>query len=184
LRKRFWSQTRPEALTILKYNLKLIFAEPRREYILTTRWSVSGRLEQVAATFKDVQAFPRWWRPVFLKAVIVDPGAEDGKGRVAALTTRGFLPYVLRWRIRIIDAHEPFGFDFCSSGDLVGFGQWTFRQAGVHVHIELHWTVVIQKAVLNQMSLVLKPLLIRNHKWAMECGERGLQKEIQRRSTN
>jgi hypothetical protein len=149
---------------------------------LTTRWTVAGRLDEVAAIFRDVEAFPLWWRPVFLKAAIVEHGSADGKGRVADLTTRGFLPYVLRWRILITGSREPFGFDFCASGDLVGCGEWKFRQAERHVDIELHWKVTIEKAVLRQLSPVLKQLLVRNHRWAMACGKRGLQTEMLRRS--
>lgn len=161
-----------------------MFTEPGNDYLLTTRWTVAGQLDQVAATFKDVQAFPRWWRPVFVNAAIVEEGATDGNGRVAAVTTRGFLPYVLRWRIQTIFTNEPLGFKFRASGDLDGFGQWTFRQDGDQVRVELVWKVAIQKLVLKQLSPVLKPLFIRNHRWAMECGERGLRNEIQRRSTN
>ena len=84
--------------------------------------------------------------------------------------------------IEIIDINEPFGFDFHASGDLVGFGRWTFRQAQENVDVELRWTVAIQKPLLKQLSPVLEQLFIRNHRWAMECGERGLQAEIHRRS--
>ena len=160
-----------------------MFTEPGNDYLLTTRWTVAGRLDQVAATFKDLEAFPRWWRPVFLNALLVKEGATDGNGRVAAVTTRGFLPYVLQWRIQIVDTNEPFGFSFRASGDLDGSGQWTFRQQGDQVHVELVWTVAIQKLVLKQLSPVLTPLFIRNHRWAMACGERGLQNEVRRRST-
>ena len=102
---------------------------------------------------------------------------------MAALTTRGFLPYVLRWRILITGSRDPFGFDFSASGDLVGQGEWTFRQSEQQVDVELYWKVSIEKAVLKQLSPVLKPLLVRNHRWAMSCGKRGLQAEVWRRST-
>ena len=83
---------------------------------------------------------------------------------------------------QIIEAYEPFGFKFRASGDLDGSGKWTLQQEGDWVHVELVWTVEIQKLVVKQLSYGLKPLLIRNHRWAMECGERGLQNEVRRRS--
>lgn len=151
------------------------------EYRLETRWNVGGSLSDVVEVFRAIEDFPRWWRPVFLSAVVLKCGAANGTGRIVRLTTRGFLPYILRWQIRIVDSREPFEFSFTASGDLVGNGRWILHQEGGHVRILLRWNVTIRKRFLRSFSYALKPLLILNHRWAMAVGERRLQSEIQRR---
>lgn len=150
-------------------------------YRFDTEWTVEGDLPEVASVLKDVEAFPGWWRPVYLSAKIVDPGQLDGLGRTVEFTTRGFLPYVLRWLVAVVESNEPNGFAFRTSGDLAGEGIWELRQDGERVRIRLQWQVCARKTVVRQFSFVLRSLFSRNHRWAMARGEEGLQAELKRR---
>jgi hypothetical protein len=146
-----------------------------------TEWTVEGDLVDVVSIFKEVEAFPRWWRPVYISAKIVDPGEPDGVGRTVEFTTRGFLPYVLRWFIRVVESREPYGFTFDASGDLVGTGVWDLRQDGKYVKIRLDWKVRARKPLVRLFSFPLRSIFSRNHRWAMAKGQEGLQAELRRR---
>ncbi len=147
-------------------------------YEFVTEWTVEGTLGEVNSVLKDVEAFPRWWRPVYLSSRITDPGEPDGVGRQVEFLTRGFLPYVLRWQLRVIESREPYGFTFCASGDLIGVGAWELRPDGSGVKLRLDWKVRVHKAVVKMLSFLLRPLISKNHAWAMAKGQRGLQAEI------
>jgi hypothetical protein len=153
----------------------------RNYYEFVTEWAVEGDIVEVAAVLKDVEAFPRWWGLVYRAAKIVDAGDRDGVGRIVEFTTRGFLPYVLRWMIYVVESREPHGFTFRVSGDLAGTGVWDLRQDGKYVKIRLDWRVRAQKAVIRMFSFALRSVFSRNHLWAMAKGQEGLQAELRRR---
>jgi hypothetical protein len=149
-------------------------------YEFVTEWTVQGTLGEVSSILKDVEAFPRWWRPVYISATVLDAGDQHGVGRLVALATRGFLPYVLRWQLRVVESREPYGFTVRASGDLVGVGVWDLRQDGTCVKLQLDWIVSVQKTVVRLLSFVMRPVFSKNHAWAMAKGEIGLQAEIRR----
>jgi hypothetical protein len=153
----------------------------RSDYEFLTEWTVEGDIVEVAAVLKDVEAFPNWWRPIYRAAKIVDPGDPDGTGRIVEFTTRGFLPYVLRWSIEVVESREPHGFTFRASGDLAGMGVWALRQDGKYVKVHMDWRVRAEKTVIRVSSFALRSVFSRNHLWAMAKGEEGLQAELRRR---
>jgi hypothetical protein len=145
-----------------------------------TEWTVDGTLAEVNSVLKNVEGFPRWWRPVYISARIADPGEPNGVGRRVEFATRGFLPYVLHWQLRVMQSREPFGFTFGASGDLVGVGVWDLRPDGTRVKLRLDWKVRAHKAVIGVISFISRSMISRNHAWAMAKGQGGLQAEILR----
>jgi hypothetical protein len=143
-----------------------------------TDWSVEGTLAMVNCILKDVESFPRWWRPVYISARMVEPGESDGVGRRVQFTTRGFLPYVLHWDLRVVQSHEPYGFTFASSGDLAGLGAWKLRQDQNRVRLQLRWNVRAEKTAVRAISMISRRLIAKNHAWAMAKGQEGLAAEI------
>lgn len=123
----------------------------------------------------------RWWPSVYLAAEEVRPGDKDGVGRVVSLTTKGWLPYILRWQFRVTEARRPTGFSLEAQGDFVGQGVWTFRQDGAWVTITYDWRIRADKGILRYLSFMMKPLFAANHRWAMARGEESLKLELQRR---
>lgn len=151
------------------------------KYEFWTEWTVDGTLEQVCSIIRDVESYSEWWQPVYISTVIVEKGDARGEGRIVQLTTRGWLPYVLRWRLLVTEVAEPHSFAFTSSGDLEGEGSWTLRQVGAQVKLQLDWRVRARKSVLQMLSFVFRPLFVRNHEWAMARGQIGLANEMRRR---
>ena len=150
------------------------------DYRFVTKWRVDGTRDEVYRILEDPEGLPRWWGDVYLDVRVISPGEESGVGRLVALHTRGWLPYHLRWRLRVTDTSRPAGFGFEASGDFEGTGRWKFLQDGPAVDIQFDWVVRAEKPLLRYGSVIFKPLFAANHHWAMARGEQGLRLELAR----
>jgi hypothetical protein len=154
---------------------------PAHDYHFITRWRVEGTVKEVADVLKKAEDLPRWWPAVYLDVRVLDPGDEDGIGKVVSLHTKGWLPYTLRWRFRVTESRYPLGYTLEAWGDFNGHGVWTFEQDGESVNIVYEWKVRADKPLLRAMSILLKPVFAANHRWAMARGEESLKLELGRR---
>lgn len=110
-----------------------------------------------------------------------EEGGPDGVGRTGDLHTKGWLPYTLRWTLRITEPITEAGFALAATGDLEGTGRWTFEQRGPEVLVRYDWRVSATKPLLRRLSWLLRPAFSANHRWAMKRGEESLQLEMRRR---
>ena len=148
---------------------------------LVSRWRVEATIEEVAEILRDVERFPDWWSDVYLAVEILDEGGEDGIGRTAAVHTKGWLPYTLRWQGRVIEAQPPHRWAIEATGDLEGRGVWCLRQDDRVADITYQWQVSTQSRGLKLLAPVMRPVFAANHRWAMARGLEGLRLEIWRR---
>lgn len=151
------------------------------DYHFITHWRVEGTVNEVADLLKEAHELPRWWPSVYLGAQQLEPGDDDGVGKVVSLYTKGWLPYTLRWQFRVTESRYPFGFSLEAWGDFDGRGVWTFEQDGERVNVTYDWKIRADKPVLKAFSFMLKPIFSANHRWAMERGELSLKLELARR---
>jgi hypothetical protein len=142
-------------------------------YRFLTIWRVRSTPQKISEILEDASAFPRWWPEVYLNVRKTEPG-------VYSFLTKGWLPYRLRWCAQEVESRHPYGFSVRAWGDLEGMGVWTFKPDGDYTEIRYDWSVIAQKPVLRYLSPVLKPVFAANHRWAMQRGEEGLQKELAR----
>jgi hypothetical protein len=164
---------------------------PRRganEYAFLTVWTIPATAEEIVDVLGDAEALARWWPSVYLKATVLEPGDERGLERVVDLHTKGWLPYTLRWRFRVIRSDPPHGFAIEASGDFVGRGIWTLtpeaapgEPGGPRTRVEYDWRIVAEKGLLKRLSFLMKPIFAANHRWAMARGEESLRLELARR---
>ena len=152
------------------------------DYTFVTRWRVRGTREDVWRVLEDPSTLPQWWPSVYLDVKQIAGGTHDGVGREFDLWTRGWLPYTLRWRLRVSSSQRPAGFSIEASGDFVGTGEWTFTQDDEFVDIVYVWMIRAEKPLLKYFSFLFKPIFAANHRWAMTQGEASLRQELQRRS--
>ncbi|MGH9280011.1 MAG: SRPBCC family protein [Acidimicrobiales bacterium] len=150
-------------------------------YHFVTEWRVTATVDEVKAVLRDGPSLPQWWPSVYLSVDEVDPGGADDVGRTLDLHTKGWLPYTLRWTIRVTEPMTDQGFALSATGDLEGTGRWTFEPQGPGVLITYDWRVMASKPLLRRLSWLLKPAFSANHHWAMRKGEESLQLEIRRR---
>lgn len=157
--------------------------EPARsnDYHFITHWRVEGELEEVAAILSDAPDLVRWWPSVYLEIKQLEPGDENGIGRVIDLYTKGWLPYTLRWSFRVTESNYPHGFAIKAMGDFDGRGIWTLEPDGRFTDITYDWKIRADKPLFRYFSFLLKPIFSANHEWAMRKGEESLKLELARR---
>ena len=151
------------------------------DYEFLTEWRVPGTIAEVREVLGDAESLTRWWPAVYLAIRPVTEGGQDGIGREVDLHTKGFLPYTLRWRLRITEPITDAGFALAATGDLEGTGLWTFLADGPEVVITYDWRIRATKPLLQKLTWLLRPFFAANHVWAMRRGEESLKLELRRR---
>ena len=150
-------------------------------YAFRTVWRVEATIAEVRAVLSDSASLTRWWPAVYLDVVPVADGDAAGVGRTVEVSTTGWLPYTLRWTLRITETMTDSGFALAATGDLVGDGRWTFIQDGPEVVITYDWRVAAAKPLLARLSWLLRGAFSANHRWAMARGQQSLALELRRR---
>jgi hypothetical protein len=154
-----------------------------RDYSFLTEWRVAGTVDEVKAVLgdDDFASVTRWWPSVYLTVIQLEEGGPGGLGRVLDLYTKGWLPYTLRWTLRVTEALSDSGYALEATGDLEGTGRWTFEQDGPEILITYDWRIRATKPLLRRLSWLLRPAFAANHHWAMKRGEESLRLEMRRR---
>ena len=151
------------------------------DYHFITEWRVPGSIEEISQILVDVRDLTRWWPSVYLDVEVLEPGDADGLGQVVSLYTKGWLPYTLRWVLRVTAIEPGRGMTVEAQGDFVGRGIWTLTQEGGETLMRYDWRISAEKPLLRRLSFLLKPIFAANHLWAMRQGERSLKLELARR---
>ena len=151
-------------------------------YHFISHWRVEGTVKEVSDILGDAASLPRWWPSVYLAVKVLEPGGDDGVGKVVELHTKGWLPYTLHWFFRVTESRAPGGYSLEAWGDFDGTGVWTFEQKGRSVEIVYDWKIRAEKPLLRYLSFLLKPVFSANHRWAMARGEESLRAELGRRA--
>jgi hypothetical protein len=151
------------------------------DYAFRTVWRVPGTVAEVREVLADGLSLPRWWPAVYLDVEVLGEGDDDGRGGELALFTTGWLPYTLRWTLRLVEPVSDAGFALTAAGDLNGTGRWTFAQDGPEAVVTYDWRVSAGKPLLRRLTWLLRPVFSANHRWAMARGEESLRLELRRR---
>ena len=151
------------------------------EYHFVTTWRVLGTTGEVADVLRNPLDLARWWPAVYLAVKELEPPDEQGLNQRVRLHTKGWLPYTLRWDLRVTSSRYPEHFAIEATGDFVGRGVWTFTQDGGFVNATYDWRIRAEKPLLKVLEPLMRPLLEANHRWAMKQGEESLKLELLRR---
>ncbi len=146
------------------------------DYHFVTHWRVRGPIQLVYDILKDGEGYSRWWRPAYVSTT------STGDKKIRALV-RARLPYTLDFATEPVRENPPFEFEIRSTGELSGRGLWKLRQEGEMTAVDFFWDVRAEKPLVKLLSPILKPLFKWNHDWVMKVGEKGLQQEIEHRSS-
>jgi uncharacterized protein YndB with AHSA1/START domain len=147
-------------------------------YHLVTTWRVQGLPDEIYQVLDDPADLPRWWPAVYLSVRQVEPGDARGVGKVLDLHTQGWLPYTLRWQMRVVEKQPPERIVLEAQGDLSGRGVWTITRDNPWVDVTFDWQVEANKPGLRRWSWLLRPLFAANLRWAMARGEESLEREL------
>jgi hypothetical protein len=151
------------------------------DFHLVTNWRVLGTVEEVYNLISHVEDLPRWWPAGFPDVLVIEQGDASGVGTIVRIATKGFLPYTLRWHMRVTEAVPNTSISIKAWGDFEGEGVWTFVQNDAWCDITYDWQVSVKKGVERYLSLIARPLVASNHNWVMARGEESLRIELANR---
>jgi len=153
-------------------------------YHFLTRWHLDAPCEEVSDALEDTAHISRWWPSVYRECTILEAGGEHGLGRRVDVTTKGFLPYLIRWQFTVVEQSYPYGSRIVAGGDLEGEGRWTLRPTARGTAVTYAWTVRANHPFIRRYGRWLRPLFAFNHDWTMREGLRGLRRELQARRSD
>ncbi len=129
--------------------------------------------ERVWEAIWDAERWPEWWRGAE-RVVELEPGAEDGLGKLSRYTWRSKLPYELEFDMRTMRVERPHLLEGEAFGELQGIGRWRlFEEAGATAAV-YEWNVATNKRWMNALAPLLRPAFAWNHDWVMGQGGTGL----------
>ena len=147
---------------------------------LANTWRGDATADELVDILADPKSFELWWRSVFLRVEVLHEPERGHVGRVCRYLTKGFMPHTFQFMTRIERA-DPGYMLVSARGDFVGTACFrTFAEDGGH-RIEIRWRIVCEKPVLRALSVLIKPLLIANHRYTQRRGRQGLTWEVMRR---
>jgi len=150
------------------------------DYHFVSRWRVLGTIDEVFGLVSRSEELALWWPAAFRDVLELEPGDDDGIGKIVRMETQGWLPYTLHWHIRVDAMDPPHGFGFNVWGDFDGHGAWSFAADDGWIDIVYDWRVSVRKPLVRYLSPLLKPLFASNHRWAMSKGEESLRLALAR----
>lgn len=153
----------------------------RNAFVLKSRWVVQGSVQEVYDIVSDADALANWWPAGFLDVEIEHQGDETGVGKTLLVLTKGWLPYTIRWRQRVVQIDPPSGFTIEVWGEFDGRGVWAFQQAGDDVLVDFDWHIRAEKPLLRWGAPIFRRVFAWNHRWVMALGEESLKIEVMRR---
>jgi hypothetical protein len=148
------------------------------EYAFLTRWSFNAPIERVWEKIADAERWPTWWKSV-RRVDVIEPGSDDGVGRVLRMTWRTRLLYSFTFTIRSKVVDPPHYLEADADGDLVGRGVWRLRQVGEITDIRFDWEVRTSKWWMNMIAPFARFLFAWNHAGVMKAGETALRKLLE-----
>ena len=145
--------------------------QPR--YSFLTTWLLQSPREPVWDAIYDEAAWPEWWRGVEV-AEEVRPGNPDGVGTISRMVWRSLLPYRVEFEVTATKVERFWLMEGQATGDLEGTGRWRlYEQDGVTA-VLYEWDVITNKAWMNRMAPLLRPVFEWNHDWVMRRGGEGI----------
>lgn len=142
------------------------------DYRFVTTWCLDAPIDRVFDAIDDAARWPRWWQFV-TGAELLEPGSEDGVGRLWRYTWRTRLPYDLTFESRVTRREPPYLLEGDADGELIGVGRWRLFE-GQATAVVYEWNVRTSRAWMNRLAPVARPLFAWNHDEVMRQGGEGL----------
>ena len=126
---------------------------------------------------KKPESIVEWW-PEIKHVKVRGENKDIAKGNIIDVVIKGFL-YKLDITLEIIGIESKKELHLKSSGDLEGNGLLTLKEEDHFTIVRYVWEVNTNGWWINILGLFLKPLLIWNHKKAMDSGYKALKSRVE-----
>lgn len=148
-----------------------------RIYSFQTDWLFNAPVNKVWEAIYLSEDWPKWWKGVLSVEEIVK-GDELGIGSIRLYKMRSPMFYTLSFNMELTDRIEYQLLKGNASGELEGTGSWHFREEEGMTHVHYEWKVSTNKAWMNYLSFILKPLFEYNHDTVMKWGAESLARKL------
>ena len=149
-------------------------------YQFVTVWALEAPLETVSDVISRSLNWPQWWRSVESVEELA-PGDVTGVGNIRRYTWRGWLPYRLRFTMCVTQIEPQATIAGIASGDVNGWGRWSFAADGAVTIVRYDWQVRITSPWLRILAFIAGPLVRWNHNFVMHQGGQGLARVLNAR---
>ena len=147
------------------------------DYSFVTLWRFRSPLEPVWETVRRSEEWPAWWRGVE-RVERIAPGDEEGVGALLRYTWRSKLPYRLAFEMRLTRVEPLSAIEGEAVGELAGAGRWSFAHDAGVTRVRYDWDVRTNRAWMNLLAPVARPLFKWNHDAVMDWGADGLARKL------
>jgi hypothetical protein len=148
------------------------------EYSFVTVWRLEAPIDRVYELIRDSLRWPEWWAAVSLVEQRSLGDATTGVGNVRRYTFKGKLPYSLAFDLRVTELAPPQTLAGEASGELVGTGVWTLREADGVTFARYDWNVRTTRWWMNLFTPLARGIFKSNHDFVMRSGARGICAEL------
>ncbi len=153
-----------------------------RTYHFVDHWVLPASSRAVFEVIIDSKHWVDWWDGLESVVVLKDTG---GVGSHYECRWNSGVGYRLQTQIYVTDYLEDHHVYFTCSGDLNGTGTFVVSSANEpQTNVEIHWDVETAKPWMNIFSSVLRPFFVYFHHRLMKRGETGLQRYLNRATSN
>jgi hypothetical protein len=146
-------------------------------YNFVTKWEFNAALQDVWGIITNSIKWPVWWKGV-LAVKEVESGDEIGINGVREYVWKSFLPYKLKFSMKLIERIEYQKLSAIAFGELEGTGTWIFEHKDGITYVTYLWDVKTNKLWMNYFAFILKPIFKYNHNIAMKWGFLGIKKQL------
>ncbi len=147
------------------------------DYQFYTNWKFDATVEQVWQVLRQIDEWPTWW-PCVSKVEVVKYGDENEIGAVRRITWKTALPYTFTFNLELLSMDKYRRMEGRAFGELVGKGIWYFSHENGLTNVVYDWRVNTNKAWMNLIAPIARPIFSWNHDKVMEAGFEGLKKRL------
>jgi hypothetical protein len=109
---------------------------------------------------------------------IIKENDVNGINGVRRYTWKSVLPYKLSFDMQLTEKEDFRRLKGIAFGELEGDGTWYFSHDNGITRVQYNWNVKTNKAWMNYLAFILKPLFQLNHDIVMKWGARSLAKKL------
>ncbi|WP_305907298.1 SRPBCC family protein [Methylomarinum sp. Ch1-1] len=147
------------------------------DFALTSIWTIPAPIERCWFCLLEKERWPDWW-PYVDKVEQLRLGEANGVGNVCRYYWHTCLPYRLVVDITVTEL-VPFQYiGFSVDGDVRGHGACRLHIDRQHTLLQFDWRVSTNKAWMNKIAVIARPVFSWNHRRVMKKGEQSFIKRL------